>query len=233
MSETLIVVFTGVVSVSTFLYMFITGWLTWETRKVRQAQTEPRIRIQAEQDHTGHLGYELVIRNVGQGPAKDVRFEFEGDPSYLRNSFVGKAPPSIDELPVIRDGLDYMEAGEEMKFFLGTMSPEEFSRAIEKPWKFTVKYKSISGMKTKTDICPVDFSQFEGRFFSQNWLQKMSECLSAIQKDLHRLTEGHARVQVVTQTREEFEKRREEWRKAQFDQIENATEAPTVNNDED
>ena len=76
---------------------------------MREFQTEPRVSIRVETDHTGELGYELVVQNEGQGVAKNVSFAFEGDPSYFRNSWVIRRPPAIDELPIIKNGLAYLE----------------------------------------------------------------------------------------------------------------------------
>ena len=207
--DSLILTFTIVVGVSTFFYTIITGWLTYETRKMRLAQTEPRISVQVELDRDGSPGYELVIRNEGQGPAKNVQFEFEGDSTYFRNSFLGNAPPTVDQLPAIKDGLDYMESGRTLRFTLGTVHPQEFQRAIQEPWRFLVKYQNLGGKKKRSTFV-VDFSQFLGGVFSPNRLEEISDHLDVIRKDLHRLAEGNARIHVVTQTAGEFREAREE-----------------------
>ena len=85
--QILMVVFTGVVAFSTGVYAVLTWRLVTETRRMREFQMEPRVCIRVEADRTGLLGYELVIQNEGQGVAKNVRFGFEGDPTYFRNSF--------------------------------------------------------------------------------------------------------------------------------------------------
>ena len=122
LGEILIIVFTGVVAGSTVAYVRLTWQLVSETRRLREVQTEPRVSIRVEADHTGHPGYELVVENNGQGVAKNVRFEFKGDPSYFRNSWVNRAPPAIDELAIIRNGLDYLEPNQAYRFPLGTVS---------------------------------------------------------------------------------------------------------------
>ncbi len=209
LGEILIIVFTGVVAGSTVAYALLTRQLVSETRRMREVQTEPRVSIRVEADHTGHPGYELVIQNEGQGVAKNVRFEFEGDPSYFRNSWVIRRPPAIDELPIIKNGLDYLEPNQSYRFPLGTVSPGEYERAVETPWTFRTQYESLYG-KPRTDTYIVDFSQFRGMLFESNHLKEIAGHMKAVWEDLHRLTEGHARVQVVTQTREDFEQQREE-----------------------
>ena len=231
MEETLILAFTIVVGVSTVFYTIITGWLTWETRKMRQAQTEPRVSIQVEPDRDGLPGYVLVIRNEGQGPAKNVRFEFTGDPSYFRNSFAGNAPPTVDQLPAIKDGLDYMEAGCTLRFTLGTVSPQEFDRAAQDPWRFVVKYKNLAG-KTRKSSYVVDFSQFRGQFFIRNHMKEISDHLNAIRKDLHSLAGRGAKVQVVTQTIEEVQDTQALSRQKPHDQMANDPEIHIADNHE-
>ena len=218
MNETLIVVFTGVVAGSTFIYTLITGWLAWETRKMRLAQTEPRVSIHLEPNHTGLTGYDLVIRNDGQGPAKGVRFKFEGDSSYFRESMVANAPPQVDQLPAIRDGLDYLEVGQTLRYTLGVVSPEEFERASKNPWKFVVEYRNFANRKRK-DTYVLDFSQFKGGTFAKNWIEEISKSLTSIKSDLHRFTEGYARIQVVTQSKQESEVAREESQRKSDDAV--------------
>ena len=64
--------------------------------------------------------------------AKNVRFDFEGDPSYLRNSWAFRSPPEINELPVINDGLDYLEPNQVYRFPLGALTSEEFDWTLRK-----------------------------------------------------------------------------------------------------
>ena len=208
--DTLIVWFTGVVAVSTVVYAILTWRLVSETRRMREAQTEPRVSIRIELDRSGNHGYELVISNEGPGVAKNVRFEFEGDPSYFRKSFVRGVWPMVDQLPVIKDGLDYLERGQTIRFPIGTVSEEEFDRAAESPWHFRVRYENLHG-KQRNVTHTLDFSLLRGTVFVPNRLKEMSQHLKYIRKDLNRLTEGHAKVQVVTQSRENFLKEREDF----------------------
>ena len=232
LGQVLMVVFTGVVALSTVVYAVLTGRLVAETRTMRESQTEPRVSIRVESDLTGAPGYELVIRNEGQGVARKISFEFEGDPSYFRSSWLTKKPPAVDELPVITGGLDYLEPKQTYRFYLGNVSEGEFARAVGNPWTFRTRYESIQG-KRKSDTYVIDFSQFLGTFFEKNYLRELAGHMEGVRNDFHRLTEGHARVQVVTQTREAFEQRREEWRQAQAGHgLSDADEPSTDNNEE-
>ena len=232
LGEILIIVFTGVVAGATAAYALLTWRLVSETRKLRQVQTDPRVSVRVEADHTGRPGYELVVENNGQGVAKNVSFEFKGDPSYFRNSWVNRAPPAIDELPIIKNGLDYLEPNQVYRFPLGTVSPDEYERAVETPWTFRTQYESLYG-KRKTVTFIVDFSQFRGMLFESNSLKEIANHMKAVRQDLHRLTDGHARVQIVTQTIDEYEQRRAGWQEAQEGHVQSVGDAPFSENDEE
>ena len=202
--STNIVAITAVaVTILTAFYAWLTSRLVSETQKMRRVQTNPRVSVRVEMDHTGMSGYELVVRNEGQGPARNVRFAFNGDSSYFRNGVVGRAPPCVEELAIIKNGLDHLEAGQTFRFFLGTVTPQEFERASQSPWVFHTEYEDMYGKFLK-DTYTVDFSFFSGMFFEPDRLEEISTALKDLQKDLHRLTEGHAKVHVVVQARDDF-----------------------------
>ena len=105
-----------------------------------------------------------------------------------------------------------------LRFPLGMISKEECDRAAEAPWVFCTQYENLSGRR-RTGTYKVDFSQFIGMFFDTNWPKEAAQSLDSIQKDLHRLTEGYAKVQVVTQTREQFVRENEDYVRQYEDQI--------------
>ena len=209
-NDIVILIFSGLVAGSTVIYAFLTWRLVSETRRLRQVQTEPRVTVRLESDRNSGIGKELVIRNEGQGPAKDVRFTFEGDPTYFRGSFLNSPPPPIPELPVIRDGINYMAPGETLRFYLGNVtSKAEFDRAASNPWTFTVRQQDLSG-KSNSRTYILDFSQFRGMFNDHVWLEEIAKHLKSVQQDVHRLTRGSTELHVITQTREDFLKNRQE-----------------------
>ena len=178
-----ITVFSAVVAISTVVYAGLTRQLVAETRKLRQVQTEPRVNIRVEGDHSGHHGLELTIRNEGQGVAKNVQFKFDGDPSYFRKEFKLPGIPVVSELTIIKNGLDYLEPRQVYRFFIGMTSSEDFELAVKKPWKFCVKYEDLYG-KCHTDNHTVDFSLFRGTRLQPNHLEEISEQLKEISRHL-------------------------------------------------
>ena len=187
LGEALIVAFTGVVALSTVAYAVLTWRLVSETRRLREVQTEPRVSVRLElAERVEHGGLELVIRNEGQGPAQNIRFNFQGDPTYFIG--YGQRQP-IDQVPIIKNGLPYLGPGQSFRFLLGWLFGEAFERANQEPWIFHIGYENQGG-RSKEDSHLLDFSQFTGLIVGNGPpLVRIEKHLESIQKDLHHLTD--------------------------------------------
>ena len=203
LGQCLIVLFTGVVAVSTVVYAFLTWKLVSETRTMRKAQTEPRVSVRVELDHDGRRGFELVVRNEGHGPAKKIRVKFDGGRNVFGESRLSNPGPEIEQLSVFKDGIAYMEPGETLRYFLGMTTREAFECATKTPWTFCAEYQNLAG-DSKNDVYKVDFSQFKGVLFDRNYLEQMNRHLESIQIDIHRLTAGVTHLHVDTHRKRSF-----------------------------
>ena len=210
LSEWLIVGFSGAVAASTVVYAVLTWKLVSETRRMREVQTEPRVSVRLElAEGVGHGGIELVIRNEAQGPAQNIQFGFEGDPTYFTEN--GLEQP-IDQIPVIKNGLPYLGPSEHFRILLGWLFGKSFERASQKPWTFHIEYENQL-RKPQSCSYTLDFSQFSGLIVGSGPpLVKIEKHLEAIQKNLHHMTTGFNKLHVLTQTKEESRKEMEEFR---------------------
>ena len=195
---------------STVVYAGLTWRLVSETRRMREAQTEPRVSVRVElAERVGQGGLELVIRNEGQGPAQNIQFGFEGDPTYFTEN--GLEQP-IDQIPVIKNGLPYLGPSQHFRVLLGWLFGDAFERASQEPWTFHIDYENPLG-KSQRGRYTLDFSQFSGLMVGGGPpLVKIEKHLEALQKDLHHLTTGFRKLHVLTQTRDEFRKEMEDLR---------------------
>lgn len=64
-----------VIAVATILYCIFTGWLTWETRCLRKAQTDPVVILSIERSPDSPVMLVFAVENTGGGIAYDLRFE--------------------------------------------------------------------------------------------------------------------------------------------------------------
>jgi hypothetical protein len=64
--------FSGVVAIATVVYALLTSKLVLETRSLREAQTEPRVEVFMRITDVWIRGVDIVVKNIGAGPAYDV-----------------------------------------------------------------------------------------------------------------------------------------------------------------
>lgn len=152
-SDSLLIVFSGIVAFSTVVYAILTGFLVFETRKVRLAQSEPMVSVTYHPDEERHGFIDLRIKNIGAGPALDITFEVQPDFSYHQD--IG-----LSELHLFTNGLKYLGPGDERRFFLTTLT-ENFEAKAKAPFEIKVTYRGIIA-RHKTEGFIIDFSEFDG-----------------------------------------------------------------------
>ena len=152
-----LVFFSGVVALSTVFYAILTWRLVNETRKMREAQTEPMVTI-TYHSREGKIGdIDLRIKNVGGGPALDIKFEVEPDFEFRKGIM-------LSDLGLFKNGLNCLEPGGERRFFLVRLAgrPE-----LGPPLQIKATYRGPIGDE-KTDHFTIDFSEMEGLVFSSS-----------------------------------------------------------------
>ena len=159
----------GALVITTIVLAWATRTLAKETKRLREFQETPRLSIQVEKHAGSSRTFNLVIRNEGQGVAKNVRFgEFEGQPipykEGVRNA-IGCA--NMLDLTLFKRGLRQWESGQAFTFLLGPAHDKNFQIAANSPWTFHVEYESLSGMKF-SEALEIDLSLVEGPFIEMN-----------------------------------------------------------------
>ena len=154
-----LIAFSGIVAFSTVVYAILTWCLVSETRKVRIAQSEPKVSVTFHPNEEIHGFIDLRIRNIGAGPALDITFEVEPEFEYYQDK-------GLSELPLFKNGLEYLGPGDEWRFFLTTLT-ENFEAKARTPFVVKVSYRgTIAGHKAEGFV--VDFSVFDGIMYPQS-----------------------------------------------------------------
>ncbi|MBS9405662.1 hypothetical protein KG088_18920 [Halomonas sp. TRM85114] len=209
-SGALTVVFTGVVTLATMVYAALTAILVSETRKLRQVQTEPRIEITVDVLDFSVNIVRLCVRNIGEGPAKNVKFE----PSVIDGDEIGESLLEEFLSPnFFKTGLRYFGPGQ-FRFSGHTQTNKNFEAKVSSALSFKVAYESVTGKKYEEEIV-VDMAELRGRYqLGKPNLYSIAKSMEMIQKDLHHITTGFKRIKVdsyESDDREREEKEREEW----------------------
>ncbi|MEC9491688.1 hypothetical protein [Flexistipes sp.] len=191
-SGALTVVFTGVVTLATVAYAVLTAILVIETRKLRQVQTEPRIEIRVDALDFAMNIVRLCVRNIGDGPAKNVKFE----PLVINGGKVAKSLLEEFLSPnFFKTGLKYFGPGQ-FQFSGYTQTNKNFEAKAICVLCFKVTYESVTGKKYEEDIV-VDMAELRGRYqLGKPNLYVIARSMEEIQKDFHNISTEFKRIKV-------------------------------------
>ena len=139
-----------VTSVTNTLFVIVLAagyYYTWrvsqntlqEMRAQRTAMGRPLVIVQEDYDSLPEL--DVTIRNVSEGAARDIQFEFSS-PIESSNGFV------VSDLPYFKYGLDFLPPNGEITCYwdeLDSLLPFLESKGLQNGIHVTTRYKDLSG----------------------------------------------------------------------------------------
>jgi len=200
-------VFSGIVMLATVVYAILTASLVKETRHMREVQTEPRIEVTACPSPEFVSIITLRVKNIGLGPAYDVRFKLRGESdSSGENELIQDFSKSL----FLQRGLRYLGPGQELRSRY-TQMRKGYEEKIKARLVIEASYKSAAGKSYEATI-PVYFEEFEGYgTVGTPHLYAISKAMEKIEKNLDHLATGFRRLRVDTYTERDRHKEAEEW----------------------
>ena len=213
-SGSLAILFSGIVTFSTVMYSVLTWRLVSETKKMRRAQTNPLISLSFQISEYGVGLVDLIFKNEGLGPAKDVKFKIISKESECYKPILDH----LCNLGPIKSGIPYMAQGQVIKSFL-TSTYDNYEEKIRSVIQFEITYKSVGGIRNREDIT-LHFPSLEGitRLGSPPILE-ISKKIGEMQKDFNDLVSGRKKVKNISYTIQDIENEREEQIRRIEDQI--------------
>ncbi len=184
-------------TIVTLIYVILTWNISKETKMMRIAQTEPNISaiIQSEEDCINFIN--LIIKNIGLGPAYNVKFKI--NPDYEDRILRGK----LSEIGFIKNGLPYFAPNQEFKIFLTNLA-ESYEEKMKKTFEIEVIYESNIN-KRYSNTYLIDFSQMGGLSSGEPPLYRIADGIKQIQEDINRLSTGSNRLKMISYTKEDIE----------------------------
>jgi len=190
-------IFSALVAVSTMVYAVLTWKLVSETKKMREAQTEPKISVSIQPREEWIALVDMVIQNIGLGPAYDIKFKINPDFEYSKNMF-------LSEIGFIKNGIRYLAPNQRIRFFLTSLA-ENSERKIQRPFEIKVTYRNAIG-KIYEDAYLIDFSELIGlRQLGEPPLYKIAKSIEKIEREICHLSTGFHKMGVVVYTRQDEE----------------------------
>ena len=145
--------FSLVVAVSTVFYVILTRSLVKETKKLRRAQTEPMISIYLKPREEYLNWIELVVENIGAGPAFDVRVTPKSDMKCFGNK-------DLSSFGFVKNGIRYLGVNQCYRVFIVDMT-EDVDEKLQIKIPIKVIFKGTENREIVRDYV-LGFSQFEG-----------------------------------------------------------------------
>lgn len=192
------IIFSALVTIATVVYAILTWKLVSETKKMREAQTEPNISVTIQPREEWINFIDMIIQNIGLGPAYNIKFKINPDFEYAKGM-------SLSELGFMRNGLKYLAPNQKLQFFLTSMV-ENFEEKTKTLFEIKVSYQN-SASKTYEDLYLIDFSQLVGLSqLGEPHVYKIAKNIENIQKDIHNLSTGFHRMKIIMYSKKDVEK---------------------------
>lgn len=206
-SGTLLVLFTAIVAISTGVYAYLTIILVGETRKMRNAQTEPCVDI------TYKLRPEWVdiaIKNIGLGSAHDIKFDIM---PLTKDEITICLIKELKERGFLSSGLNYLSPGQEISSFF-TSTNLKFKEKMKSQILIRASYKNAIG-KNYSDEYMMNLSELEGiiKIGQPPPLYKIAKDIEVIKDEIKHLTSGFKRLNIDIYTSEDRQKEKTELKK--------------------
>ncbi|NDV96991.1 hypothetical protein D0T84_19065 [Dysgonomonas sp. 521] len=149
--------FSGIVMLSTVVYAILTWKLVTETKQMRVSQYEPYIMFYLSKGETITEYLFLNIINVGQGVARDVKFEILKDPMFKDSK--------ITDNSFFEQGVKYFPPNKNYRHFLGSWQGLKKDEILSRSLAIKVSYKDIF-RKGREETFSLSFSdtEIDGKF---------------------------------------------------------------------
>ena len=191
-SGALSAIFSGVVTIATVIYAWLTAKLVNETRRMREAQTEPSLQVvYRNRDEWINL-LDVAVRNIGLGAAYDITFEIRAE---LKEGDKNDLVDSLGKLGCFSKGLVYLGPNQELTSFWTKLMDGHASKLDSRVF-IHCRYRSATGARYESQ-CVLDLSEIKGiSRIGEPPLLKIAKQLETIAKDLNHLTTGFNRLRV-------------------------------------
>lgn len=173
-----------VIAVTNTLFVAVLAvgyYVTWrvsqrtldEMKAQRTAVGRPQVIVDDDYDSLPEVN--IVVRNVSQGAAKDITFEFSA-PVESSNGFV------ISDLPYFASGMDFLPPNGEISTYwdhLDSLLPFLEQKGLERGIRVTTRYKALDGEPYETSWNLNPFIYRDGRYTRH---RGMGDLVRAVEK---------------------------------------------------
>lgn len=197
-------IFSGLVAVATIAYAYLTARLVElnkDIRDIQKTQMEPNINIDFQHDENNMNMVHMIVENIGKSTAYNVKIDITPDMEYVQGR-------KLSDLPIIKNTHD-IPANKRIKFFLTNML-QDTDKKTKEPYKINVDYEDESGKNFHKEF-EIDLKMLAGTLYSAySPMKDIRNFLDNINKNIDALANGRKKITVVSYSREEEEKEKQE-----------------------
>jgi hypothetical protein len=194
--------FSGVVAISTVVYAVLTWRLVSETRKMRHAQTEPKVAVTYRSREEWMALVDIVVKNIGLGPAYDIKFEIAPVTDGGASQELIK---ELMERNFMNAGLSFLAPDQEVSSFF-TNATDKFEEKMASRLSIKASYKSATGEQYLSEYL-IDLSELRGmERIGEPPLYKIAKNVEKIAENIKGVASGNRRVKTDIYTSEDREK---------------------------
>jgi hypothetical protein len=146
-------IFTGIVTICTAIYSYLTYKLVKETRLSREFHLEAHIIAYLVNGDSSPDIVSLMIRNIGNGTARNLQFKIIRDINF-------DACTKLSQIGIFKKTVDFFPPDFERKYLLLSLQ-EQFSEKIDDYIEFELTYDDAIS-KGKKKIFKLEFNDLEG-----------------------------------------------------------------------
>lgn len=181
MSLTIDQIISLVALIVTFIVALGTLVLAFETRRMRESQTDPEVFISFQPNEDNVTFVEIIIKNTGLRTAFDIQFKIDPDFKYYSDNLGDRY---LSEKSYINNGIPYLAPNQMLKTFLTDTRLGHY-KELSKPFKITINYKNMSGTQFER-IYPIDIGSWGDVGYSKKY--SIPDELNKIQEDIHKIS---------------------------------------------
>jgi hypothetical protein len=172
----------AITALATVVIAGLTLILANENRRLRKAGTEPEVVAYLLPHPDGNGGVNFILANIGQGSARNIRFELE----YDADDFLSHGVLLANDKN--RTQIAILPQGEKLTSLFGIsfrLAGVDIKQPPLKPFTVTVSYDDING-KSRTSIQVLNITQFLGLagLFSKPPLCTIADSIKGIENQV-------------------------------------------------
>lgn len=219
-------------TIVTTLAFLAAGWAAWvayrqlkQNEAARLDQSRPYVLVTADNDPNSAFIMDLVVENVGAGPARDVEIKIDPPLRRVREDDDYR----LSDTPLLSQPVPVLPPGYKIRTFFDSMI-ERHEADVPRTHSVTLKYHDGHGHEW-TESSVLDFGLLEGLMYTESFnTHHVAKALRDIHKVLKdsKTIKGDPLFTVIekrgaymdrmAEQREAFERRAEEWERQREEQ---------------